>query len=873
MTIFSDQDQQLTRERATRDIALAKPTGFVENMQATWTEFRNNDSYGSLREQRREAWGERIATIERLTGESLDTPWNRFGEDNFFGTFFGLRGASDMMDPEEMGAFDRAVTPWIPDGPMAYIGRMFDGVDNDLSEPERLREHEARIDAIRESLPPDQRSLIPTQDEIEQMLKDRAAQLEADSQDIGSRATLAGVGGRFVGAGGASLTQPEVLVTLPIGAPVRAGLLSKVLIEAGIGAGTEAILQPGVQRQRAELGLESGFGQALENVAVAGAGAGGLTAVLGLISRGGVRAFEAAVGRKATAEERALVHQYQRDSDLQSQIPYEQRDLAAQRVHLQNEQVGYEAALEGRTLGEAEIVADERLVSRAIENEASSVTLLRNDDLEEIGVDADLMQFKAGGDEQGVTERLRGVTQWEVERAGVSLVYEFEDGSRIIADGHQRLGLARRLASEGQEIELPALILREVDGITPAEARARAAFKNIAEGTGSAQDAAKVLRDMGATPEDMGLPPRSALVRDAEGLTRLDDETFGMVINDVLSEQFGAIIGRLVEDPRMQPEIARLLVKLRTANAAEADSVVRQALEAGATRETQSSLFGDEELVQSLFLEKARVLDRGMKMIRRNIDTFRTLSERGGDIQTEGNILNEASNARRLELERMLKDYLQAQAHRKGVIGDALNEAARKAKETGQYAGPAREFVQAVTRAVESGEINGDALSRGGADPQFERAGQAIEAEQAGGPEQIGDDVLDMFSDPVSKATDDQARGIQRELLSEAGARTERTEAGEQTLIEGVDPITDADRLRVQADAPMRGGEAAADDGLFDLMGRGQGDLLDLPVPMGERIVDGERVAETATIRQVFDDLEQDQEFFEQLKLCDGGRG
>lgn len=832
MSIFSQEDEQLTRERSTRNIALEKPTGFQENMSAAWKEFNNNDSYGSLRAQRREAWDERIKKVQELTGQKLDTPWNRFGEDNFFGSmFFGP--TRDLMfdpdhlreNPEEYDAVDRAVLPHMPETLSGVLGRMFDGVDNDLTEPQRLRKHEEELDRLRESLPPDQRNLIPTRDEIEQQLKDRAKKLESDSADIGQRSTLGGMAGRLVGAGGASLTQPEVLITLPIGAPVRAGVLGRVLIEAGIGAGTEAVLQPGVQQQRDELGLKSGLGPALENIATAGLGAGGLTAAgigvgaaLKLISKGGVSAFEKAVGRKATAEERSLVQQYQRDSDIEAQSPYEENTAAAYRVQQQNEQIGYEAALDGRELGEADIVSEPALMRKAIEDDGVTIQTLRNADLKDIGVDAELMQFKAGGDDAGVTERLRGVTEWVPERAGVSLVYEFEDGSRIIADGHQRLGLAKRLAEQGQDIELPTLVLREADGVSPAEARARAAFKNIAEGTGSAQDAAKVLRDMGATPAEMGLPPRSALVRDAEGLTALDDETFGMVINDVLSEQFGAIVGRLVDDPRLQPEIARLLVKLKPANAAEADSIVRQAREAGVTRETQSSLFGDEEVVQSLYLEKARVLDRGMKMIRRNIDTFKTLNERGSDISSEGNILNEASNAQRLETERLLKTYLQAQAHRKGPIGDALTEAARKAKETGQYAGPSREFVAAVTRGINEGEIDGDAISGGRLDPQSQlEAAQG--REQASDFEQIDDRTIQMFDDPNGKAAEDQALGISRELLQPE-----------------------------------------------------QSEVLDFAVPFGERIdSDGNRVAETQSIRDAMAGLEEDQEFFEQLKLCDGG--
>ena len=830
MSIFSEQDIQMTRERSTRNLAMEKPTGFVENMRATWDEFNNNDSYGSLRAQRREAWDERMKAIRDLGGPELDTPWNRFGPDNFLGSLFFGPPRDLYLDPDDLAenpenydAVGRAMLPYMPESLGGFIGRMFDGVDNDLTEPQRLRQHEADIDKFRASLPKDKRHLVLTRDEIEARLKARAQKLDADSQDIGSRATLGGFAGRLVGAGGASLAQPEVLVTLPIGAPVRAGLLGKVLIEAGIATTAEGVLQPGVQSQRDELGLDHGFGHALQNMTTAGVGAGGLTAIGGalkLISKGGVQAFEKMIGRAATPEEKALVDQYVRDGDVEAQTPYEEKTAAAYRVQQQNEQLGYEAALEGRTLGDDDLTDDAGLIRRAIEAENDTIQMIRNEDLVNIEVDAKLMQFKAGGDAAGVTDRLRGVTEWVPERAGVSLIYEFENGRQIIADGHQRLGLANRLAAEGQDIELPALVLREVDGVTPAEARARAAFKNIAEGTGTAQDAAKVLRDMGATADEMGLPPRSALVRDAEGLRALNDETFGMVINDVLSEKFGAIVGRLVEDPKLQPEIARLLVKLKPANAAEADSIVRQARGAGVSRETQSSLFGDEEIVQSLYLEKARVLDRSMKMIRRNINTFKTLNERDSVISAEGNVLNKISNAERLKMEQALKEYLQKQAYRKGFVSDVLTKAARKAQETGQYAPAAREFVAALTRAVDEGKIDGDAVSGSRIDPGPQRASEETQLEQAGDFEQVDDQTLSMFDEPVSKASDEQALRIHREILS--------------------------------PDQPD--------------------DALDTAVPFGERIdADGNRVAETQTIRDVMTDLEEDQEFFEQLKLCDGG--
>ena len=101
-------------------------------------------------------------------------------------------------------------------------------------------------------------------------------------------------------------------------------------------------------------------------------------------------------------------------------------------------------------------------------------------------VDAKLFQFKAGGDVMGVTDRLQDIGTWDPIRANTIIVYEFADGRTFIADGHQRLGLAKRLqaADPSLDIQLKAFKLREIDGISVPEARAPAAAKNISEGTG-----------------------------------------------------------------------------------------------------------------------------------------------------------------------------------------------------------------------------------------------------------------------------------------------------------------------------------------------------------------------------------------------------
>ncbi|NCW68601.1 MAG: hypothetical protein EBV86_08525 [Marivivens sp.] len=96
-------------------------------------------------------------------------------------------------------------------------------------------------------------------------------------------------------------------------------------------------------------------------------------------------------------------------------------------------------------------------------------------------------------------------------------------------------------------------------------ARVIAAVKNIKEGTGTAIDAAKILRD---APERAGeLPPRSALVQQARGLMLLDDETFGAIINGVVPANYGAIVGKLIpEDVGLQKNAIQVLAKTDPAN-------------------------------------------------------------------------------------------------------------------------------------------------------------------------------------------------------------------------------------------------------------------------------------------------------------------
>ena len=188
------------------------------------------------------------------------------------------------------------------------------------------------------------------------------------------------------------------------------------------------------------------------------------------------------------------------------------------------------------------------------------------------------------------------------------------------------MGLARRIkaADPSQDVRLYGHLLREVDDYTTADARVIAAVKNIAEGTGTALDAAKILKD---APERIGeLPPRSRLVQQAQGLVLLSNKAFGSVINDVIPAKYGAITGRLIpEDEGMQDAAIAVLAKTQPANEFQAESIVRQVMDAGAETRTQETLFGEEVITESYFAERAKVLDQAVKQLRKDKASFANL--------------------------------------------------------------------------------------------------------------------------------------------------------------------------------------------------------------------------------------------------------
>src|ERR1019366_4373380 len=104
--------------------------------------------------------------------------------------------------------------------------------------------------------------------------------------------------------------------------------------------------------------------------------------------------------------------------------------------------------------------------------------------------------YKMNVDSAGVTNLLKGRNCNEDLAGVISVWRDPADGKTYVVNGHHRFQLAK-------ETGQPDVAVRMIAADDATEARAKGAIQNIAEGRGTAMDAAKFFRDSGHTPADL----------------------------------------------------------------------------------------------------------------------------------------------------------------------------------------------------------------------------------------------------------------------------------------------------------------------------------------------------------------------------------
>ena len=577
---------------------------------------------------------------------------------------------------------------------------------------------------------------------IANRVKEKVLEVLADSKNLNLKQRSTGnyIAG-FGGAVAATITDvPNLLVT---GATLFAtkgrglSLTKTMTIEAFANAGAEMMAQEEVMDWYASLDLPYSMEQFYYNVAAAAAGgaiiSGGLKTAAKIPSltaaqwRKGKIAIDKANARKAGVKytEDLTLNAAAKENDIETKFedksPYTKEADPSGQKNIDDQNQAAQAVIEDDASKLPTTPVNELKDYKALDADSGSSSAVLVDP-SNIEVDAKLFQFKEGGDKFGVTERLQDVDQWDPVKSNVAILYETKEGKLFVVDGHQRVALAKKLKAQGQAPEIMAFIRKESDGISVEAVRAEAAAKNIAEGTGSLVDAAKIFRD------DPGLikllPPRSRLVQQAKGLSNLSDDAFMASINGVITPEYAAIVGKYINNPADQMATIKLLQKTNPQNATQAESIVAQAKTIGFQKAEQSGLFGDEVIAESAFLSRAKVLDATLKYIRDKKAVFKTLIDDAGVIEQYGNTLNKLTNTQKDKVYGQAIETIKQNANNVGAIADNLTIIAKEfeaagSKNIGEFA---KKFSDSLERGIKSGNFERVSTSgRGSFDPDTKK--------------------------------------------------------------------------------------------------------------------------------------------------------
>lgn len=350
-----------------------------------------------------------------------------------------------------------------------------------------------------------------------------------------------------------------------------------------------------------------------------------------------------------------------------------------------------------------------------------------------IKVDPKAYQFKGGGDAAGVTDRLAKVEQWDPLAGSASpvVLHQRTNGDLYVVDGHQRVGLANRIGASGQPTPpMRAIVLKESDGVTVEEARRTGAMLNLQQGTGTATDIAKVLRERELSPAERGRIPKDqtsgSKLRLGEDLSKLSDEAFQDVINGQVNpnpsknEQYAAVVGRLM--PEKGPDqIATLreLAKAAPDSLYEAEQFVKAQQAAGFERATQSDMFGSQEVSNSLAGPIAKVMSATRKALSSEKSALGNAIRNEARLLDKGNVLNRAGNESGLEQATSLDALLDKYGHTVGPVRNAIKEAAAGLQRGEMQPGQAADRVmQALTDAMNNDKFQSTGWDKA-VDPQF----------------------------------------------------------------------------------------------------------------------------------------------------------
>jgi hypothetical protein len=373
---------------------------------------------------------------------------------------------------------------------------------------------------------------------------------------------------------------------------------------------------------------------------------------------------------------------------------------------------------------------------RAAVPSPGSIAYLRPD---QIAMDPERFQYKLNTNDKGVTNEFRDTHVWNPDLAGVvSVWHDPADGKVYAINGHHRTELSQRLG-------VPGIAARFLDAPNATEARTIGAMTNIAEGRGTAIDAAKLFRDTGADPQTLakqGVSLRGKVASDGLALSRLADPLFRQVALGQMPVSRGVAIGSATPDPAQQGNLVKLIEHAERRGKRLTDSEISELgrFVSSAPNVTQSGfdLFGDEQTTNTA-IEKAQLSSYVKNRLAQDKRDFGAVSKAGRaqNLGRAGNVINTEENARIATEAAQAGELYDRLSGYAGPVSDALNAAAIAVAKGGNVNHVREQLYNTVRQHL--AEANPGRNIEGGEGVQHDVGAGAIQAGTRRGPNRKGD--------------------------------------------------------------------------------------------------------------------------------------
>ncbi|CAK9102622.1 Uncharacterized protein SCF082_LOCUS47961 [Durusdinium trenchii] len=325
--------------------------------------------------------------------------------------------------------------------------------------------------------------------------------------------------------------------------------------------------------------------------------------------------------------------------------------------------------------------------------------------VDDLSVDPSRFQYKVSGiGADGVTGELKSVDSWNPVLAGVVTVWhDPNDGKTYVVNGHHRAELARRAIGKplaklpsgmahdsafdnGDGTYNGALQVQYIDAASPQEARAMGALANIAEGRGSATDAAKFMRDTGIKPDELGeygVSLKGSTAANGAILSKLSDGLFRRLVDGVISENRALAIARNLPDQEKQNQLYGMIQRAEEARDLTDGAIAEMAREMAVAPSVKGgggpSLFGDTP-ERSLIAERGTLkahLRRELTSVRNAFKTASSTRRQSVLEQTGENKIDVEGNRQQAQqADQLLWDFDKRVNAKGDPIAQAVSDAA-----------------------------------------------------------------------------------------------------------------------------------------------------------------------------------------------------